>query len=172
MFFILSRHLGLANSETRARATFAIASNDLKEEAEREIRVQYEKAIQILESQNRYLIDRIFDLSMHALQQPRKQISAGGDYIEAYGDVQINKITITQAIEEIKNSVDKEPGKSFKGKSKKKILEILDDTLKDVAKGGLEEAGKRIFELARTDLAPLIPKIATQLGILKMTGAL
>lgn len=109
---------------------------------------------------------------MHALQQPRKQISAGGDYIEAYGDVQINKITITQAIEEIKNFVDKEPEKSFKGKSKKKILEILDDTLKDVAKGGLKEAGKRIFELARTDLAPLIPKIATQLGILKIIGAL
>ncbi|MCI0618913.1 hypothetical protein L0244_38565, partial [bacterium] len=147
------------------RATFAIASHEFKEAGERVIRADYEKAIQVLESQNRYMIDHLFELSFHALSQPRKQIT--GPYFE---NIQVN-ITITQVIEEVKRIIEEEPDGTFKSKAKKKILETLEDALKDVTKDGLKEAGKKIFELAQNELVPLLPKIATQLGVLKMMGA-
>ena len=160
--------LSLDKQGVYPRATFSVASEELKEQAEKEVKSQYARAIQILESQNRYLIDRFFEISMYALQQPRKQIRVAGDYYEIHGNAQINKIKINQAIEDIKQEVEKEPETSFKGKTKKKVIEILDDTLKDVAKGGLKEAGKKIFELAQTELVSLLPKIATQLAVFKM----
>ena len=57
---------------------------------------------------------------------------------------------------------------STNGYTAGKALEILDDALKNVAKGGIKEAGKKIFELAQTELIPLLPKIVTQLTVLKM----
>lgn len=158
--------LSLDKKGSHLKATFVIASAQLKAEAEKEVEIQYEKAVQMLESQNQYLINGFFEFLLHALQKPRKQKIKDSD-----SDFQMNKMTITQAIEEIKRAVNKEPEISFNSEEKKKILLTLEGTLKHVADGGIEEAGKKIFELAQTELVSLLPKIATQLAVLKITGA-
>lgn len=151
------------------RAIFGIASHKLKDEAKNEINEQYKNAIQVFESQSQYSIDQLFDLLIQALYEPHNQITDSSDLFAIPGNVHIKISIIIQAIEEIKQVVKKEPEEYFKGKTKKKILEILDEAVKAITKGAIEEAGKKIFELAQTDLIPLLPQIAACLAVLKMT---
>jgi uncharacterized protein YjbI with pentapeptide repeats len=143
---------------THPRVIFEVVSEIIKEEAEKEIRRRFEETIEILNIES----ERQYNIIQQLLKYPR-QLTVGRDYIQAQGDVHITNIEISKAIEEIKQIVEKEPEASFKGKSKKKILEYLDHTGKDLTKEGI----KKILTWSKNELVPLIPKLLTQVGTLE-----
>ena len=133
-------------------SVFAVASDDLKEEAQR-------GTIKKLETEKNLLTQ----LMTQALKQPR-QMMIGGDYFETHGDLQITNIEFIQAIEEIKKAVERVPKDSFKDKSKKKVLEHIDNLAKEATKVGAKAAGKKLFEFAKTELLPIIPNVLKMLS--------
>ena len=123
------------------------------------------------DEQSRHLAQQVFEYSRLITQQNQqpKQIIVQGNLIELQGNVQINRIYLTEAakaIDGIKKLVEQEPVSTFKNKSKEKILGILDDTAKDIAKESLKDIGKKICDIFKTDLVPLLPKITPYLATL------
>ena len=113
----------------------------------------------------------MFQLALTSILQPRTQIAVGTiqhDLIAPGHDHIDNSVTITQTIEEIKQIVHEDKDKSLTDTAKKKSIDILDEALKDVAKGALKVGAKKIFELTGRELVPLLPKIAAQLAVLQM----
>jgi hypothetical protein len=140
------------------RVIFEVASEQIKEMAEKEIKKRYEDTIEILKIESQ----RQYNIIQELLKQPR-QLTVGRDYIQAQGDVLINNTEILNVIEEIKQIVKKENEKSFKGKSKNKILEYLDHTGKGLTKDGI----KQLLIWAKDELLPLMPKLLTQVNTLE-----
>lgn len=133
------------------RAIFEIVSETMREEAEEKIASRYESRIKKLETEKKLLSD----LVKHAIEQPRRQITVGGDYYEAYGDIQIDNII--RSVEEIKKAIEQAPQGSFKHKSKEKMLKHIDNIAKEATKEGAKAVGKKFIEFAKTDLLPIIP---------------
>jgi uncharacterized protein YjbI with pentapeptide repeats len=139
------------------RATFAVAFEEAKKEIEKELIERYENEIKELEADKNRLF-RLLELAMQ--QEPRRQVNIyGGKYLEAHANAAIYEITVNQAIEEIKKAIDQTPATSFEDKSKKKILEHIDNLAKELTKEGAKAVGKRLYDYAKTELVPVIPHI-------------
>ncbi len=159
------------------KATFEVDSEKDKNRAYDKVKSRYDEVIELFkqqivsyEQQTHMLINLFYQHYTH----PRQIVLHGSSkYVEMSQDakyVEINLNQAIQAIEGIKKAVEVEPEETFKSKSKKKILEHLDNALKDITKDGIKESGKKLLELAQNELLPLLPKIIEQLATLKIAG--
>jgi len=138
---------------------FTVQHEEHKEPALQQVRREYEIKLKQLESER----DRYYQLLARALDAPKevKLITAGPGAIVATDGSTIN---IQQHISyglELQKAIAAEPEKSesFAKVAKKTALDIIGESIKDIAKGQVKEAAKQIIELGK-DLGPIIAKTA------------
>ncbi|MHB9027997.1 MAG: hypothetical protein ACYC9O_04465 [Candidatus Latescibacterota bacterium] len=148
------------------KAVFAVSSHADKEKALAGIKKEYDARILKLEQKFEHRLEEMIGLVLHSAMQPRNLI-LGRDSHHLIHDMSIRNSMYVQAIEEIKGQIEEEDAASFKGNPKKKILEMLDNTITGIETGTLNETGKKIFDSLKDDLAPFVYKFATQYTILQ-----
>lgn len=174
--------LSLENRGYRGVAKFGVNKEKHIDEA-RELITVYKQQINELQKEKniinfekielaeRYknLTEEMLSILKKWLEIPKEmKVLNGGNYFElnAHNDININISQVSETIEQIKKVVEKEPDETFSDKPKQKIVEYLDFITKNLAKDGVKEAGSKIFEMAKTDLAPILAKISSQLHAL------
>jgi len=108
------------------KATFEVSSENVKEEASKEIENEYKLALEKVENENQFLRNLVKKLSM----QPRQQLitgNASGPVIQA-GDkstITINTDEVKETLEEILKIIQKVPAVQIEGKTKKATIDII-----------------------------------------------
>jgi hypothetical protein len=115
---------------------------------------EYEERVQRLEAEK----DRLYELLGQAIDKAgMKLITAGPGSIVATDGSTVNVEQHIHNAVELQRVIGKqaEESETFAKVAKKTALGIVGDALKDVAKGQVKEAAKRIVELGK-DLGPVI----------------
>lgn len=144
------------------KAVFTILLEGAKEQAQGLLKERYEKELSGLKNDKHYL-QQALQLALQrspqiTFEKPRIALN---DFHEAHGDIQIN---IVQAVNDIKSRLETVPEESFKNKSKKQVIEHLDEIAKEASKVGAKVVGKKLLEFAKSELVPIIPNIMTFLS--------
>lgn len=148
----------------QSRANFAISSSVMEKEAAREIQTRYEAKSKMIENR----MDCMFQFILQANKPPKEEKLVREEY-EKLRSVHNKNINIcTNAINEIKNSVEKHPFDRFVHKSKLEIMTELDMYLRNMTNDGLKTTGERVMKLTQQELVPILPQIVTQLAVLSI----
>ena len=155
--------ISIDNKGFRPKAVFAVSPQADKEQAIEAVTKEYDKKISDLSHQ----VEKMQELVLFAISQPRIQYISFHDIYQAQRDINIDNRVYTNALEEIKAHIEKESEDSFKGKPKKKVLEILTNTIRDIKTGAFNEVGKEIFDSIKDDLAPFVVNFAAQFAFVQ-----
>jgi len=138
---------------------FTVQHAEQKESALAEVRIAYETKIQQLEGER----DRWYQLAARAIDTPKeiKLIIAGPSSIVSVEGVTFNiEQHVRNAIELQKAIAEQgEDSETFAKVAKKTALSIVGDVLRDLAKGQVKEAAKRVIELGK-ELGPAVANTA------------
>jgi len=138
---------------------FTVQQEEHKEPALQQVQKEYEIKLKQLESER----DRYYQLLARALDTPKevKLITAGPGAIVATDGSTINIQQHIHNALELQKAIADEPekSKSFAKVAKKTALDIIGESIKDIAKGQIKEAAKQIVELGK-DLGPIFVKMA------------
>lgn len=148
---------------------FTVQQEEHKKPALQQVQKEYEIKLKQLESER----DRYYQLLARALDTPKevKLITAGPGAIVATDGSTINIQQHIHNALELQKAIADEPekSKSFAKVAKKTALDIIGESIKDIAKGQIKEAAKQIVELGK-DLGPIIAKTAAYTFFSSMVG--
>ena len=146
----------------QSRAIFAIASQSLEDDALKELKSRYEAKSKMIENRMDYMFQ--FILQANQPLQDDKIVNQEYEKLQRVHNKNIN--ICTNAINEIKNTIFKQPESTFLHKSKRDILLELELVLRDMPQDGLKSTGEKVMRLTQEELVPILPLIVTQLAVL------